>query len=226
VQWVVAGLVGGAAAAVATHEVLRDWGATELERAQFFPGDELVPDPADMSTLAIDIDAPTAEVWRWLVQMGQDRAGMYSYSWLESLLGLHIHNADQVHPDWQSLDVGDRVRLVPRGWMGLPDGLALPVAQLDPGHAIVLRMQPPEVPWDAVWSFHVLAVGHRSRLVSRSRGVRASGAARAMNTVLNPVTWLMTRRMLVGIKQRAERADRVRERSGHSAVTRPVRTGG
>jgi hypothetical protein len=219
-RWLLAGVVGGATAGVVTHEILRDWGASDLERVQYLPGDELVPDPADSSTLAVDIGAPADEVWRWLVQIGQDRAGMYSYDRLEKLVGLHISSAERVHGEWQSLAVGDTVRLIPAGWMGLRDGLALPVAQLVPGRSIVLRMAPPTLPWNAVWSFHVLpAGGHRCRLISRSRGARARGLPRAVDAVMNPVAWLMTRRMLVGIKERAERADRVHQRSDHAVVT-------
>ena len=81
------------------------------------PGDELIGDPAAMTTLAVPIEAPAADVWPWLLQIGQDRAGFYSYDALENLVGLHIHSADQIVDQWQTLTVGDRVRLTPRaGW--------------------------------------------------------------------------------------------------------------
>src|SRR6516165_2784319 len=123
------------------------------------PGDELVADPASVATRAVTVEAPPEEVWRWLVQIGQDRGGMYSYDGLENVLGLRIHSTDRIREEWQRLDAGDRVRLVPKGWLGLPEGLALSVARVDPGRSIVLREQPPQQPWDAVWSFHVRPLG-------------------------------------------------------------------
>ena len=150
--------------------------------------------------------APSAEVWRWLVQIGQDRGGMYSYDWLENVLGLRIHSTDRIGEEWQRLGAGDQVRLVRKGWMGLKDGFALPVERVEPGRAIVLREQPPQQPWDAVWSFHVIPLGPaRCRLISRSRSALPRGAARLAPWVMEPVTLVMTRKMLLGIKQRAER---------------------
>ena len=122
------------------------------------------------TTEGVWIDAPASAVWPWLVQMGQDRGGLYSYESLENLIGLQYRNADRIHPEWQQLAVGDVVRLVPRGWMGLRDGMALPVAQLIEGQSIVLRQQPPQVPFDGVWSFHVQPRWEdRCRLLVRSR---------------------------------------------------------
>jgi hypothetical protein len=169
------------------------------------PGDELVPDPATVTTLATTVDAAPEEVWRWLVQIGQDRGGMYSYDWLENLFGLRIHSADRIREEWQHLAPGDRVRLVRKGWLGLKEGLALPVARVDPGRALVLREQPPAQPWDAIWSFHVVPLGPgRCRLISRARSARPRGAARLAAWAMSPVTTAMTRRMLLGIKQRAQ----------------------
>jgi len=89
----------------------------------------------------------------------------------------------------------------------MPEGFALPVAQVDPGRAIVLREQPPQQPWDAIWSFHVHPRGpDRCRLLSRSRSAPVRGAARLAAPVMEPVTLVMTRKMLLGIKQRAEAA--------------------
>ena len=189
----------------ATARDLRNWGASQREQDSQLPGDELVPEPAGVTTLAVTIDAPPAEAWRWLVQIGQDRGGLYSYDWLENLFGLHVHSAAQIRDEWQSLAPGDQIRLVPRGWLGLRDGFALPVAQVDPGRAIVLREQPPQQPWDAVWSFHVIPLGTgRCRLISRSRSARPHGAGRLATPLMEPVTLMMTRKMLLGIKHRAE----------------------
>jgi len=184
---------------------LANWGSTGSERASALPGDELVPGPATVTTLATTVDAAPEEVWRWLVQIGQDRGGMYSYDWLENLLGLRIHSADRIREEWQHLAPGDQVRLVRKGWLGLKEGLALPVARVEPGRAVVLREQPPAQPWDAIWSFHIVPFGPgRCRLLSRARSARPRGAARLAAWAMSPVTMLMTRGMLLGIKRRAE----------------------
>jgi hypothetical protein len=202
-----AGVAVGTAGAIALRRS-RNWGAEPWEIAAPLPGDDLVPGPADTTTRGVDIDAPAAEVWRWLVQMGRGRGGMYSYDRLENLLGLDIHSADWIHEKWQRLAVGDRIVVVPTGWGPLPDGYSMVVSRLDAGRALVLRQSPPEHPWNATWSFVVEPVGSAScRLLSRSRAERpTSRGLRFATAVLDPVTTIMTRRMLLGIKQRAEAA--------------------
>ncbi|MDQ2749672.1 MAG: SRPBCC family protein [Pseudonocardiales bacterium] len=190
---------------VAARTTLRNWGATKAECRAVLPGDEFVPEPAVVITRAVTVEAPAEEVWCWLVQIGQGRGGMYSYEGIENALGLDIHNADEIRPEWQHLAVGDEVRLVRRGWLGMPDGLALEVGRIEPGRSIVLL----EEPWHAVWSFHIRPHGpRRCRLVSRSRSLRARGAARLTGELLDPITMVMTRKMLLGIKIRAERSTR------------------
>jgi hypothetical protein len=184
----------------------RDWGATKAECGRRLPGDELVAEPADVTTRAVTIHAPAEQVWPWLAQIGQDRAGLYSYDWLENLLGLRIHSVGEIHEEWQHLQVGDTVRLVPAGWLGMRGGVALPVARVDPGRALVLRQQPPALPWNAVWSFHLVPKGPaRCRLISRSRSARRGRLARLAAQLMDPIALVMTRRMLLGIKARAER---------------------
>ena len=184
----------------------RNWGATAEEVAAVLPGDELVPEPAEQMTLAVTIEATPQEIWAWLVQIGQGRGGMYSYDWLENLIGLDIRTTRRIREAWQHLAVGDRVVVVPEGYGPMPAGYAFTVARADPGHALVLRQAPPEHPWNGVWSFHVRRVddGH-CRLLSRSRTERAAQVGlRVATRVGEPVTLLMTRRMLLGLKQRAE----------------------
>jgi hypothetical protein len=187
---------------------LRNWGATAAEREMALPGDEFVPEPADVTTRAVTINAPAENVWRWLVQIGQNRGGMYSYDWVENVLGLRIHSAREIRQEWQRLAVGDDIRLVRPGWLGLKTGFALPVGRIEPGRAIVLREQPPAQPWNAVWSFHILPIdADHCRLLSRSRAARQHGSARMAGYVMDPVTLLMTRKMLLGIKERSESGD-------------------
>lgn len=96
------------------------WGATDEEVRKSLPGDELAPHPTLESTRALTIRAPAKEVWRWLMQLGQDRGGFYSYDWLENLADLAIHSAEEIVPELQNLKVGDLVRWPPRGWAPKP----------------------------------------------------------------------------------------------------------
>jgi hypothetical protein len=198
--------VAGAAGLELLH-ARRNWGATAGEAAAVLPGDEFVPDPAEQTTLAVTVAAPAEDVWAWLVQIGQDRGGMYSYDWLENLIGLDIHSAEEIREEWQHLAVGDRVVVVPEGYGPMPAGYSFAVARVDAGRALVLRQAPPEQPWNGVWSFHVLPLGNgRCRLVSRARTERqAQLGLRIATRAGEPVTLVMTRRMLHGIKERAER---------------------
>jgi hypothetical protein len=116
------------------------WGATDAEVNMTLPGDEIVPEVAYQSTRAITISAPTVEVWAWLVQLGQDRAGFYSEDWLENLFLADIHNGYRIHPEWQQLETGGLVRGAPAdayGGLAGPDpGWVVPL--LEPGHVLYL----------------------------------------------------------------------------------------
>lgn len=200
-----AGSAIAGAGLLAARRYYRNWGTTKEECDTALPGDELVSQPVVQTTEGISIDAPASAVWPWLVQMGQDRGGMYTYEKLENLVGLQHRNADRIHPEWQHLAVGDVIRLVPRGWMGLRNGIALPVVALVEGESIVVRLQPPDVPVDGVWSFHVVAHWEdRCRLLVRTRArMRVPGEALGAEAA-GPVMSLLTRGMLQGIKRRAE----------------------
>lgn len=213
------GLLG--ACLYAARRYYRNWGATKEECKMALPGDELVKAPAVQTTEAVSIDASVDEVWPWLVQMGQDRGGLYSFEALENLIRLRFRNAHRIHPEWQRLDVGDAVRLAPEGWMGLRDGVVLRVADLVPKQRIVLRARPPELPWDSVWSFHVMPHWEdRCRLVIRRRaGMRHPGEVLAVEFA-GPVTALLTRGMLTGIKRRAENRRRQLENEGAATQSR------
>lgn len=198
---------------VAGYQVIRwmsCWGASDEEVEAGYPGDELIDGPADQTTMAVTIAAPAERIWAWLVQIGQDRGGMYSYDALEQAIGLDIRSAEQVNPDWQHLEPGDRIRLVPPGWGPLPEGYSFNVSMVDPPNTLVLRQGPPEDPWDGVWTFAIRPIGPGlCRLISRTRTHREPGPAAAMlraaTTLGAPVTWLMTRKMLLTLKERAER---------------------
>jgi hypothetical protein len=207
------GVVKLGAAAVLLYgarRYFRDWGTTKAEFESRLPGDRLVHPPVIRATEAVDIEAPAEDVWPWLVQMGQDRGGLYSYERLENTLGLRYRNADRLHEEWQRLAEGDAVRLVPRGWLGIDDGVEMRVVELVDGKGvegkcIVLLAEPPQVPFTMVWSFHLMRRGaDRCRLLIRSRmGLRHPGEV-LLAEVLGPARALLTRGMLIGIKRRVE----------------------
>lgn len=166
---------------------MHGWGATDAELALALPGDEACPDPGFQQTHAIGIDAPASAVWPWIAQLGQDRGGFYSYTWLENLAGCRMRNADRIHPEWQQRSAGDTVLLYP--------GTGLKVLRCEPGHALVM---------EGGWALAVLPDGpDRCRLLARFRFPRGP-ASTAYALLLELPHFLMERRMLTQIKRRAE----------------------
>jgi len=195
----------------------RNWGATAEEVEKPLPGDGLVPNPSYTTTRAITIDASPEEVWPWLAQMGQGRGGFYSYEWLENLFGLDIHNADHVVPEWQDLEPGDTVRLAPQGQY---DGQArMRVVHLEPHRSIVFGPAADTAEEFAAasrtgagtWAFVLESMddGEKTRLVVRTRS-RPWKAPRSVFYLYDPAHFIMERRMLLGIKRRAEMKTRRR----------------
>lgn len=210
--------VRGAAAIAATlvaAPLLRGrynrWGASDEECRAVMPGDELVPEPRLTSTRAITIGAPPEAVWPWLVQIGQGRGGLYSYDALENLVGLDIHSADDILPAHQRLAPGDVIRL------GKPGSPCFRVMSVDPGRSLALisaapaTQQPVPTPvqdgtgatWQ--WVLHAVGDGSTTRLVSRQRNVHPR-RQRLLWLLVEPVGFVMERRMLLGLKERSERA--------------------
>jgi hypothetical protein len=187
------------------------WGATDEEVKGVWPGDEVSPGATSVNTHAVTINAPKEAVWPWLVQIGQDRAGFYSYSWLENLVGASIHNIDRIVPEFQERRVGDTVWLAPKHRYA--GEARLVIARLDPGEAIVL-VSPND--YDTLfqggfakgsWSFILKAIDdHTTRFIMRGRG-RPSGALEQVidKAVLEPAHFIMERRMMLSIKELAER---------------------
>lgn len=180
------------------------WGATTEETREHLAGDEILRDPGLVATRAITIEAPPEEVWRWVVQMGADRGGFYSYDRLENLAGCRLHSADTVVDAWQHLAPGDVVRLHPR--------VALAVAAVDPGRSLVLHAAPampgdPEAaPYDFTWSFVLRRHPHRAtRLISRERFAYSHPWSPLLVEPVAAASSLMSQKMLRGIRDRAER---------------------
>jgi len=186
------------------------WGATDEEAAMPLPGDEIVPQPHYIANHAIRIEAPPAVVWAWLIQIGQGRGGFYSYDWLENLLGLGIHSSKEIVPQFQTLKPGDQVRLAPESERA---DLHYEVMGVDPEKALVLKTSGTleeniahRMPF-GTWIFVLLKEGDgATRLLARTRNTFGRGIGNAVINKygLEPVHFLMERRMLLGIKKRAE----------------------
>jgi hypothetical protein len=204
-----AGVVAAAAVvyALALRRRLLTWGATASEVSGPLPGDELVPDADLVATRAISIDASVQEVWPWLAQMGQGRGGLYSYDWLENLVGCQITSTWQVVQQWQHPSVGDDFRLHP--------DLALQVTVVDPPRALVVQgavlatgqdaSADPAAPYDFTWAFVVVPEpDERARLVVRERYRCLSPGARPLVEAVSVASFVMTERMLRGVRDRVE----------------------
>ena len=197
---VVGGLAVTGAAAVAAYAllrrpVIRHWGATKPEVRGTMAGDDRVRHPNYVSTRAVTIDAPVADVWPWLVQMGYQRGGLYSYDWLDRAFGyLDRPSAESVMPEYQSLAVGDTIPL--------GRGPAWPVVELEPERTLVLEPMAGVV----TWAFSLTPIDQTTtRLVTRVRfQVPKKAKDRLIMKAMDPAAFFMTRKMLLGIKRRAE----------------------
>lgn len=210
-------------AIVRLRELYQTWGRRPEDAVRALPGDELVPDAGIVDTRSIDIDAPAADVWPWLVQMGFGRGGWYSYDRLD-ILG---SSAARILPELQSLAVGDIVPTHPGG--------GFRVEVLDPERALVLYFDSamamaqagvPEAPplplqaagamgaatmpeFRASWTFALQPLGeHRTRLIERLRvWAPAPGPVQRLGLpMMGFGVFLMTRKQMLGIRSRAERA--------------------
>ena len=169
------------------------WGATSEEARSRLPGDELLEDADGVSTRAVTIDAPPASVWPWIAQMGPaPRGGAYTYDWIENLLGLNMHSVERVLPEYQDPQVGDTLDLGAR---------RMRFERVESERVIAWRSD--DRNW--VWTFVLEQQGRTTRLISRNRYRQPTLAARVAMLPMEPGSLVMERRMLRGIKTRAER---------------------
>jgi hypothetical protein len=179
------------------------WGATAQELAEPLPGDELITGPDLTATRALTVRAAADRVWPWIAQLGQARGGFYSYDFLENLAGCDIHSADRVVPEWQDVTAGDKVGLHPE--------VALEVTAVDPGRSLVLRSAVPDgnapPPFGFTWAF-ALRPGPdgATRLIVRERYAYTRPWARFVVEPVAVIDFVMTQKMLRGIRSRAEQA--------------------
>jgi hypothetical protein len=170
-----------------------NWGASDEEAAARLPGDELLEGADGVSTRAIEIFAPAADVWPWLAQMGPSpRGGAYTYDWIENLLGLNMHSADRVLPEFQDPKVGETIGF---------GSNRMRLERVEPQRTLAWRSE------DGNWVWTFVLEGHNgtTRLVSRNRFRLPNLAARIGMLPMEPGSLIMERKMLLGIKQRAER---------------------
>ena len=143
-------LVAGLTVATAYWFPIRRWfsryGTTPEELARVMPGDALIANPTKTDTQAVTVKAPPADIWPWLVQLGYQRGGLYSYDWLDRLFGfLDRPSATHILPEFQQLAVGDKVLArTPRGAHRLSPGTAPRARPDQPGsrHGMGVAVRP------------------------------------------------------------------------------------
>jgi hypothetical protein len=169
------------------------WGASQDEAASRLPGDELLEQADGVATRAIEIHAPAWAIWPWIAQMGPaPRGGAYTYDWIENLLGLNMHSADRVLPEFQTPHVGDTI-----GY----GANRLRLERVEPERVLAWRSE--DGNW--VWSFVLRPTNGHTRLISRNRFRLPRLIDRIGMVPMEPGSLLMERKMLRGIKQRAEK---------------------
>jgi hypothetical protein len=204
----VLGLIGVYGFAV--RPSLLRWGATDDEVQSPYPGGDLVTGGKRGATMAVTIDTPPSLVWPWLVQMGCDRAGWYSWDLLDN----HgASSADRIHAEWQQIAVGDHLASTPSGssWFE--------VAALEPEHFLALRASfdlrgrsfdpagpRPRSYTDSVWCFQLAELpGERTRLVVSSYASLRPELLQGIGQLIfwEPAHWLMQTRQFENLRRRA-----------------------
>jgi hypothetical protein len=194
--------LSGAAAAAAggaflyskfLRQPILTWGATAEEAAARLPGDELLEEADGVATRAITIEAPRSAVWPWIAQMGPSpRGGAYTYDWIENLLGLNMHSAARVLPEYQHPQIGD-------GFGYGSNKMSFKIVEPE----YVLATQSADGKW--VWTFVLEEQDGSTRLISRNRFRLPKLKDKIGMIPMEPGSLIMERKMLLGIKQRAER---------------------
>jgi hypothetical protein len=216
---------------IAVRPLWKHWGVDPAEAERALPGDDLVPEPQAADTRGVTIAAPPSAVWPWLVQMGYGRAGWYSYDTVD-MTGKSV---SEIHPEWQALAVGDTIKTDPRGGFAVkvfePEkalvlyydtalmreqmtaaaeaGLPLAPPNLRATGKALGTMTPPE--FSISWTFVLeptIEVG--TRLIERFRlsGEMRGRAAAVSGKMLGLGIFTMTRKQMLGIRERAERVAR------------------
>lgn len=202
----------GGAALVAFHLLtpfLRSyrtsWGTVDVEIERSLPGDTLVTHPKWKYTHAVTVHAPVKEVWKWLVQIGAGRGGLYSYEGLENLAGCQIHNAERIIPELQNLKPGDEIRLHPKA-----PGMHVEMVEHEQYILIHNDNRQSESPSfiHTTWLLYVENVGRdTTRIISRGRHDYSPEFANRLwmgPLLIEPIGFVMERKMLLEMRKRAE----------------------
>ena len=191
------------------------WGTTQDKNEEVFHVDEFIPNPSGKFTHAIFINAPVNEIWPWIAQIGQGRGGFYSYEALENIAGLQIYNASEILDEFQNLQLGDRI--------SFGAGTEYPIIYLEPPHSMAIavwydrdldkKYDPtvghPSNFLQTTWLWHIESISpDQSRLYSRNRlKLPTSWKNKILAFFMEPVVFAVDRKMLLGIKKRAERTN-------------------
>ena len=188
------------------------WGTRPEELARVWPGDELSPHATAVTTRAISIAAPADTVWACIIQIGQDRSGFYSYTWLENLFRCAMPRVERIVPEWQQRAVGDIVWLARRE--RYHGEARQKVVRIDRGRVLSLaspadwgRLVRHETSAGGTWTFILLPqTAGTTRLIVRSRGPEAPTMPGRLFwlMVFEPAHFIMERKMMLRLKQLAE----------------------
>jgi hypothetical protein len=206
--WHAAAVAGGfglllfVAGATVLYPMQRTWGSTRDELLMPLPGDRPDRVPALEIQHAVTINASPGAVWPWIVQLGQDRAGFYSYDWLERAFGADIHNRFELRPEWQSRAAGDFVPAAQAGYLrgafGRQPGWV--VSSVQPERAMVLQH------WGAFVLLPTQGGGTRFIIRSTVTSSRMPVWVAPLNLLAFELPlFIMERRMMLTIKALAER---------------------
>lgn len=172
------------------------WGTTPEERNAEFPGDNLVAQPALVFNRAITINAKPEQIYPWILQIGADKSGMYSYTWLENLVGCKMAKVETIKPEWQDLKEGDLMKMC-AGDFAPPPYI---VAQVEKDQAVIYGHKDGDK-WVEEWEFVLIPQTDGStRLVTRTRTNMAGG----FWEIIRPISFMMERKMLLTIKDLSE----------------------
>jgi hypothetical protein len=192
------------AVAAVSWPVFRGWGTSIQEWQIALPGDREPRTPSFEILHGVTIDAPPSAVWPWLAQLGQDRAGFYSYDWLERAFGADIHNVGVIRPEWQTREVGDQVFATQAGYLGglFGERPGWTIERFDANRAMVLKN------WGAFVIVATPEGGTRLLVRSTISHERIPAWAAALNLAgFQLPHFIMQRRMLLGIKALAEQTN-------------------
>jgi hypothetical protein len=185
---------------------MKNWGAAAAEIKATLPGDDMVAQANIRSTKGVTIQASPAEIYPWLLQLGVDRGGMYSYDWLENLFGLNVHTTDRIVPEYQNVQIGDFWRFTPKDYV-LNPGPGLYVKQLIENEAVLLCFGMEGKAEDAcidTWQLVLVPQTDGStRLLLRSNMAMKPELPIKLSYFAQ---FLMERKMLLTLRERAEQA--------------------